>query len=82
MIRLTDEEIQRIRVESSNWSEAERIAKAQLEKVVEWGDEPCLEHQFPIPVIVDGIKQTLKSSTYKRRDCSVCWQALLEEVKE
>lgn len=47
------------------------VAKAQLKKVVEWGDGHCslLEHgdnaKWPIP----------------RKHCLECWQVLLEEVK-
>ena len=53
------------------YPELEVVAKAQLKKVVEWGDGHCslLEHgdnaKWPIP----------------RKHCLECWQVLLEEVK-
>ena len=46
------------------------IAKLQLKKVMEWGNEPCDEHTV-------GIRAKLK-----RHQCIECWQALLEEVRE
>ena len=55
-------------------SERGKIAKAQLKKVVEWGDEPCYIH-----LVKDGAVNTTEG--IKRRECSKCWQALLEEVK-
>ncbi len=51
------------------------IAKAQLKKVVEWGNERC-----PHTKDFDGI-ENIPALLYKRF-CGVCWQALLEEVKE
>lgn len=81
MIRLTDEEIQ-VALEDeldenlfkekgfATNSKELFIAKAQLKKVVEWGDMPCVEHEH-------GALQ----GYYMRRLCKECWQALLEEVK-
>ncbi len=46
-------------------------AKAQLEKVVEWGNEIC-----PHFIQLDPVENILK------RECSDCWQALEDEVKE
>ena len=50
----------------------EAIAKAQLKKVVEWGEEECFEHPY---------KSNIKSEEYnrKRHRCFECWQSLLEE---
>ena len=47
------------------------VAKAQLKKVVEWGNEVCVGRENH-----PGYDNVL------RRACSHCWQALLEEVKE
>ena len=49
-------------------------AKAQLKKVVEWGDTRC-----------DGDERHYGSQFSPpplKRNCPECWQALLEEVKE
>lgn len=44
----------------------QNIAKAQLKKVYDWGDEPCPHHQL---------------TSAKKRDCCICtmgiWQALV-----
>ncbi len=72
MIRLTDEEILELDemcFECGQHDDSE-VAKAQLKKVVEWGDEPCIEHEHGKRV--DAVP---------RKHCSECWQALLEEVK-
>lgn len=45
-----------------------RVAKAQLGKVVEWGNEECLEYSNDFISI-------------KRRECSHCWQTLLKEIE-
>lgn len=47
------------------------IAKTQLKKVVEWGDEACSdkEHHPHYDHML-------------RRACPMCWQALLEEVNK
>ena len=45
------------------------VAKAQLKKVVGWGDEPCYEHLSPM-----GGLPVAKHS------CEICWQALKEEA--
>ena len=81
MIGLTDEEIQKLlglddgdmrlmccRTEVFSFKEG---AKAQLKRVVEWGNEPCAEHHaYHTP----------------KHQCVKCmssmWQALLEEVKD
>ncbi len=50
------------------------VAKAQLKKVVEWGDTRC-----------DGDEKHYGSQFIPpplKRNCPECWQALLEEVKE
>ena len=75
MIRLTDEEISRaLRNQGYTdevYAELEVVAKAQLKNVVDWGNEPCIEH-----------KHGRRIDTVPRRFCSECWQALLEEIKE
>ncbi len=43
-------------------------AKAQLKKMAEWGDETC-PHKYDPPF--NGHK----------RECSYCWQSLLDEVE-
>ena len=43
-----------------------RIARAQLKKFIEWGDETCTDRSH--------------SGTMKKRECGFCWQALLREV--
>lgn len=48
-----------------------KVAKAQLKKVVEWGDESC-------PHI---LTQIMDGSETKKRNCDACWQALLKEVE-
>ena len=76
MILLTDEEIKgALRfmgedVGGHNWYEhtEKAIAKSQLKKVVEWGDEDCTDRS--------------QSGTMKKRECGFCWQALLEEIGE
>lgn len=76
MILLTDEEI---RATFGNHKPTQEIlelhmvflndiAKAQLKNIAEWGEEQCQEHH------TSGI-------WFKRRECSKCWQALLEEAK-
>ncbi len=42
-------------------------AKAQLKKVVEWGEEDCTDRSH--------------SGTMPRRSCGFCWQSLLEEIR-
>ncbi len=42
--------------------------KAQLKKVVEWGDEDCPHNPKPIRLKV-------------KRGCLMCWQSLLDEIK-
>ena len=72
---LSDKEIQRAWVDkalSDNFEEditkhAELVAKAQLKKVVEWGNEPC--------------KDRTHNGEMPRRWCWSCWQALLKETE-
>ena len=47
------------------------IAKAQVKKVGEWGNEECFEHPY---------NSDLPEEEYnrKRHRCSECWQALLK----
>lgn len=72
MIKLTDEEKLKSFCHYGNQtysmmsSVVDDVAKVQLKKVVEWGNERCIEHDL------EG---------YDRRECSQCWQSLLEEVK-
>jgi len=47
----------------------EWIAKAQLKKFIEWGDEICETHYGSYLYIA-------------RRQCEDCWQSLLEEIRE
>ena len=44
--------------------------KAQLKKVMEWGNEDC-----PHPSTFDGQRLT------KKKNCPECWKDLLDEVK-
>lgn len=72
MIRLTDEEIMDVVLDEGLGVIADEdtraIAKTQLKRVVEWGDEEC-PHE---PWVHDDAK---------KHTCDKCWQALLEEVK-
>ena len=45
------------------------LLKAQLKKVVGWGEEECAGHE--------GYQYSLQ-----RRQCSECWQSLLKEVED
>ncbi len=47
--------------------------KAQLKKVYEWGKETCKEHRSPVMREYDRFQL--------RRDCVICWQALLGEIQ-
>ena len=71
MIRLEDEEIQKILIEygAKPWSGDlfDIIAKAQLKKFINWGNEPC------------DVKEHYELNA-KKRQCEACWQDLLEEV--
>ena len=51
------------------------VTKAQLKRVVEWGDEDCEEHPYT---------SRSKGEAYnrKRHRCPQCRQVLLDEVKE
>ncbi|KKM63467.1 hypothetical protein LCGC14_1511280, partial [marine sediment metagenome] len=72
-ILLDDEEIKEASREypdsmlNYNPPQLRRIAKAQLKKVVEWGEGRC-------PHFNPGGETTIYG---KRRDCYKCWQALL-----
>ncbi len=75
---LTDEEIEEVRREWLSHPLPRKFdnlirasAKAQSKKVVEWGRETCYEHLSP-----------LGGLPLRRKDCEMCWQALLEETKE
>lgn len=76
-MRLTGEEIQRIEPPHCGKAETEYYhfldgvelgAKAQLKRVVEWGNERCAIH-------------STTQKYFKRRLCEDCWQALLEETR-
>ena len=81
MILLTGEEIITKLKSHYHWSpddggvyatgDYKAIAKAQLKSVVEWEGETCYEHLSP-----------LGGLPLRRKDCEMCWQALLEETKE
>ena len=48
----------------------DRVVKAQLKKVVEWGNEECREHKYyPQPPY------------WPRRRCNECWESLLKETE-
>ena len=49
--------------------ELEALTRVQLKKLHEWGEEQCQGHH------TSGI-------WFKRRECTKCWQALLEEAKK
>jgi len=51
---------------------AKSIAKAQAKKIMEWGLEVC-------PHWAEG---NTKEVGVLKRDCSLCWRALSEEVKK
>ena len=80
-ILLTEEEIRQAEHESylkGKWqdddgvleSKPRYIAKAQVKKVVEWGDEEC-----PHPSTFDG--QLLG----KKRNCPECWREILKGIE-
>ena len=77
MILLKEEQIEAITAkalkehphwEVDAWGLFAEVAKEQLKRIVEWGDEECPDYSNDIISI-------------KRRECSACWQALSEEVK-
>ena len=75
MIRLTDEEVDKL---SEEWLDADEdvdwatmMNKAQLKKVYEWGTSGC-PHGGCLP---GGHYELSKSQ------CSRCWQVLLEEME-
>ena len=54
--------------------ELEAIAKAQLKRLVEWGDTYCLQG-----------KEHGRASSYanvRKRECRYCWQQLLKELPQ
>ena len=77
MIRLDDkgitEAVNRVypsRTGTYRVSAADRaIRDTQLKKMVEWGNEECVEHP------------TCETTVLLRRECDACWQALYEEIK-
>ncbi len=48
---------------------AELVAKAQLKKVVEWGNDFCMDNSH-----------YGKREHNRKGLCLMCWQALLEEI--
>ena len=79
MILLSPEEIKEVYHSCSVGgfirSEVEKaIARAQLKKVVEWGNEDCTEHGFIIT------EEVLKYPP--RHQCPKCWQVLRKEVND
>ena len=83
MILLTDEGIKQL---VEKWSFEDRCtdyllalwaAKAQLKKVVEWGEEDCSHTDEELGILC--VEETGRPD--KKRECDLCWQALLEEVK-
>ena len=61
----TKKDIYAVRVDWDEFSES--LAKAQLKKVSEWGDEDCLDELH---------------RGGKRCNCPGCWQSLLDEARE
>ena len=58
-------------------------AKAQLKKVVEWGNENCTEHAVEArESIRRGLRMIGRPPVYPRHDCYTCWQSLLKEVED
>lgn len=49
------------------------VAQAQIKKLVEWGNVECYDH--------NGIQRREQGWHIKRRECPICWQALLEEIE-
>ncbi len=56
---------------------ADSIAKAQLKKIHSWGNEICEKHPR---WVTQGDVTTCDKPL--KRECGLCWQALLDEVKE
>lgn len=52
--------------------EDQAISKAQLKKVVEWGNSFC--------TTIDHYGSDKRANT-RKRECRKCWQALLKEVE-
>jgi len=82
MILLTDEEIleamnrkpfdcvRHVTLSDGYADELSEIAKAQIEKIVEWGNERC-----------PHFEGTIGGQTPTKRECYHCWQTLLDAVK-
>ena len=52
-----------------------KVTKAQLKKVVEWGDEECFKHPFPSDLMEEEYNR-------KRHRCPECSQSLLKEIED
>ena len=86
-VGLTDEEISKIvdkyfafgypdGAYGVNGGVVKQATKAQLKKVVEWSNEDCDDH------IHSHVKDNeLQHSKIRRRECPLCWQALLREIQ-
>ena len=71
MILLTNKEIESIPTTNQGGNVDDlNIAKAQLKKVMEWGEEMCLDPQH-----------THKLDYKQRHNCYRCWQDLLKECE-
>ena len=68
-VLLTDEEILEYAGMTDDYLQDHRgMCQAQLKKVVEWGDEPCIEHQY--------YGDSGEIIVRPRRRCPQCWQDL------
>ena len=47
--------------------------RVQLKKVGEWGEEDCYDH--------NGAQRREHGWHVKRRECLICWEALLKEIE-
>lgn len=96
MIRLTEEEIAEVmglpypleELEHENYAvvdiyDLHPLVKAQVEKVVEWLNIECEEHDNKERVKLREQMEQFKMSKpyFPRAMCWRCWQSLLEEVK-
>ena len=71
-ILLTDEEIKRAYGVVGEYGTMERVAKAQLKKVVEWGISECPH---------DSVAEGGYFRPIQRGECPTCWQALQKEIE-
>ena len=76
MILLTDEEIS-LALRNQGYTdevhaELQVVAEAQLKKVNDWAYEDCPHH---------AVTRRKDKPLHRKRECSICWQALSEEVK-